>query len=152
MLQPDMADTLVAFAKPSADIVEISCGDPKREGISDPYQFIAACVELAQALEVGPSFKTGLPLMFDATCSGLQHICAMMRAPEGRLVNLTKPEGGGDRIVLHTLEGDTIDAVVEPNAPYDFYSIVGAVVWRKNPELRHFCKNGSPFDRKIIKR
>jgi DNA-directed RNA polymerase len=122
------------------------------ETIGDPYQFTAACVELARALEVGPSFVTHLPLMFDATCSGLQHICAMMRAEDGRLVNLTKPESGGDHVILHTLEGDTIDAVVEPDGPYDFYSLVGVTVWRKRPELRHFFRDGNPFDRKIIKR
>jgi DNA-directed RNA polymerase len=130
------------------------------ETISDPYQFIAACVELAQA-EVGPSFKTRLPLMFDATCSGLQHICAMMRAPEGRYVNL-----------------------VPSNELSDFYSLVGATVYRREydkipehlrtveettkadgtivyklPEipneklgLLRFFKDGNPFDRKIIKR
>jgi DNA-directed RNA polymerase len=75
-----------------------------------------------------------------------------MRAPEGRLVNLTKPATGGDHVVLHTLEGDAVDTVVEPDGPYDFYSIVGVVVWRKHPELRHFFKDGNPFDRKIIKR
>jgi DNA-directed RNA polymerase len=129
VLQPDMADTLVTFAKPNANIVEISCNDPKREGISDPYAFLAACVELAQALEVGPSFKTRLPLVFDATCSGLQHICAMMRAEEGRLVNL-----------------------VPSNELRDFYSLVGVAVYKKRPELRHFFKDSNPFDRKIIKR
>src|SRR5262249_35293817 len=146
------ADTLVTFAKPGADIVDVFRCDSKKEGISDPYAFLAACVELAQALEVGPSFKTRLPLVFDATCSGLQHICAMMRAPEGRLVNLTKPQRGGDRVVLHTLDGDSINAVVEPDGPYDFYSLVGATVWIKRPELQHFFKDGNPFDRKIIKR
>src|SRR5262249_51738033 len=57
MLQPDMADTLVTLAKPGADIVDVFRGVSKKEGISDPYAFLAACVELAQALEVGPSFK-----------------------------------------------------------------------------------------------
>src|SRR5262249_46643020 len=99
------------------------------ETISDPYQFIAACVELAQALDEGPSFPTRLPLMFDATCSGLQQMCAMLRADEGRLLN-----------------------PVPSSELADFYSVVGAVVWRKHPELRHLFKDGNPFDRKIIKR
>jgi hypothetical protein len=30
----------------------------------DRYQFIAACVELAQAIDEGPTFKTRLPLMY----------------------------------------------------------------------------------------
>ena len=41
VLQPDMADTLVTFAKPGGDIVEISCGDP--------YSFIAARADCRRA-------------------------------------------------------------------------------------------------------
>jgi DNA-directed RNA polymerase, mitochondrial len=77
------------------------------ETIGDPYQFVAACLELAQAAE-DPSFKTRLPLVFDATCSGLQHICAIMRAEEGRYVNL-----------------------LPSSELSDFYSLVGAVVYRR---------------------
>ena len=61
-----------------------------------PYQFIAACVELVQALDEGPDFITRLPLTFDATCSGLQHLCAMTRADEGRYVNLVPDDEGDD--------------------------------------------------------
>jgi DNA-directed RNA polymerase len=60
--------------------------------ISDPYSFIAACHELVQALDEGSSFCTRLPIVFDATCSGLQHMCAMVRAEEGRHVNLAPYE------------------------------------------------------------
>ena len=99
--------------------------------------------------------------MFDATCSGLQHMCAMMRAEEGRYVNL-----------------------VPSNELSDFYSLVGVIVYRraydkiprhlrtveevhradgtvvynlaKIPDeelgLLRFFKDGNPFDRKIIKR
>jgi hypothetical protein len=38
------------------------------------YQFAAACVELAQVDLYGPTFVTHLPLVHDASCSGLQHI------------------------------------------------------------------------------
>ena len=61
-----------------------------------PYQFIAACVELVQALDKGPGFVTRLPLTFDASCSGLQHLCAMTRADEGRYVNLVPDDDGDD--------------------------------------------------------
>ena len=53
-----------------------------------PVQFIAACAELVQALDIGPNFVTRLPLTFDGSCSGLQHLCALINAPEGRFVNL----------------------------------------------------------------
>jgi DNA-directed RNA polymerase len=54
-----------------------------------PFLFLASCMELTAALRAGPSFVTRLPVSFDGSCSGLQHLCAMTRAPEGSLVNLT---------------------------------------------------------------
>jgi DNA-directed RNA polymerase len=57
-----------------------------------PFLFLAACMELRDALAAGPQFVTRLPVSFDGSCSGLQHLCAMTRAPEGALVNLTPGE------------------------------------------------------------
>jgi DNA-directed RNA polymerase len=54
-----------------------------------PFLFLAACMELRDALAIGSSFVTRLPCSFDGSCSGLQHLCAMTRAEEGSLVNLT---------------------------------------------------------------
>jgi DNA-directed RNA polymerase, mitochondrial len=53
-----------------------------------PFAFYAACLELTAAWKDGPDHVTHLPISFDATCSGLQHLCAMTRAEEGELVNL----------------------------------------------------------------
>ena len=54
-----------------------------------PFQFLAACLELATALAVGPSFVTRLPIGFDGSANGTQHLAAMTRAEkEGALVNL----------------------------------------------------------------
>jgi DNA-directed RNA polymerase len=50
---------------------------------AEPFQFLAACFELAGALAEGPTYITHLPVSFDGSCSGLQHLCAMIRAPEG---------------------------------------------------------------------
>jgi DNA-directed RNA polymerase, mitochondrial len=63
-----------------------------------PVQFVAACHELYEALKQGPDkFVTRLPLSYDATCSGLQHLAAMTRAEkEGALVNLMPSENGQD--------------------------------------------------------
>ena len=54
-----------------------------------PFLFLAACMELTSALSSGASYVTSLPVSFDGSCSGLQHLCAMTRAAEGSLVNLT---------------------------------------------------------------
>ena len=55
-----------------------------------PFQFLAACFELSSALTHGPTFISRLPISFDGSCSGLQHLSAMMRdADTAKLVNLT---------------------------------------------------------------
>jgi DNA-directed RNA polymerase len=93
----------------------------------DPYQFLAACCELAQALDKGPDFITRLPLTFDATCSGLQHLCGMTRAIEGLYVNLIPGE-----------------------EPDDFYRRVAYRVWMGASEDVRALMEG-PFDRAIVK-
>lgn len=57
-----------------------------------PFLFLAACFELTTAIRVGPTFVSSLPVSWDGSCSGLQHLCAMTRAPEGYLVNLIDSE------------------------------------------------------------
>jgi DNA-directed RNA polymerase, mitochondrial len=91
--------------------------------LKTPYQFLAACAELAGALNVGPSFITTLPLMFDETCSGLQHLCAMTRAEEGKYVNLTAAD-----------------------KPEDFYGRIAERVFKVAPALME-----GPDDREIVK-
>lgn len=54
-----------------------------------PFLFLAAAMELIAAIEAGPSYTSRLPVSFDGSCSGLQHLSAMTRAEEGSLVNLT---------------------------------------------------------------
>lgn len=97
------------------------------ESPKDRCQFLAACVELVQALDVGPDFRTRLPLTFDGCCSGLQHLCAMTRAEEGRYVNLTANE----------------------KRDY-FYTRVASRVWEVAPHLRPLMMDKS--DREIVKR
>lgn len=58
-------------------------------GADKPFLFLAACTELVAAIAQGASYLTRLPVSFDGSCSGLQHLCAMTRASEGSLVNLT---------------------------------------------------------------
>ncbi len=54
-----------------------------------PFLFLAACMELTDALEAGPQYVTRLPVSFDGSCSGLQHLAAMTRDEKtGALVNL----------------------------------------------------------------
>jgi Autographiviridae RNA polymerase len=54
-----------------------------------PFSFVAGCIELAAAWESGPSYVTRLPVCFDGSCNGVQHLAMMMRDEHvARLVNL----------------------------------------------------------------
>jgi DNA-directed RNA polymerase, mitochondrial len=55
-----------------------------------PFLFLAAAMDLAEALSFynPANYSSKIPVSFDGSCSGLQHLCAMTRAPEGILVNL----------------------------------------------------------------
>ena len=56
----------------------------------EPFQFLAACFELVKALAEGPTYVSRLPITFDGSCSGLQHLSAMMKDRViAELVNLT---------------------------------------------------------------
>lgn len=54
-----------------------------------PFLFLAACIELTNALAAGEGYVCSLPASWDGSCSGLQHLCGMTRAEEGSFVNLT---------------------------------------------------------------
>jgi DNA-directed RNA polymerase len=68
----------------------------KWQGPDKPFLFLSACMELSAALRAGPSYVARLPVSFDGSCSGLQHLSAMTRSPEGCLVNLTPQEVPAD--------------------------------------------------------
>jgi DNA-directed RNA polymerase len=64
-----------------------------------PFQFLAACIELVAAQEAedrGGRYITHLPIGFDCSCSGLQHLCTMTRSDEGDRVNLRPSDAPRD--------------------------------------------------------
>jgi DNA-directed RNA polymerase len=57
-------------------------------GADAPFQFVAACIELAQAWD-NPDFVSHLPTSWDGSANGLQHLSLLSGdANAGRLVNL----------------------------------------------------------------
>jgi DNA-directed RNA polymerase len=113
-------------------------------GIKKRYQFLSACIELSEALRAGPNFVSRLPVSFDATASGLQHLCAMSRAEEGALVNLTRSE------VPQDVYGVIADAVAERIRSQNLYAagellILGLEITRslvKNTIMTYFYNSG----------
>jgi DNA-directed RNA polymerase len=73
-----------------------------------PFAFLAACFELVEAWKDSRRFITTLPIEFDATCSGIQHLALLARdADAARLVNLT-----GDTERPQDVYGTVADAVM----------------------------------------
>ena len=110
-------------------------------GAENPYQCLATCFEIAEALELGPdpsAFESSLPVHQDGSCNGLQHYAALSRDEEGaRSVNLLPCE-----------------------APHDVYSRVASLVAEEVE--KHSKDVFSPFyseanhlvgevDRKLVK-
>ncbi|CAL2027516.1 unnamed protein product [Caenorhabditis brenneri] len=66
----------------------------------EPWQTLAACVEIEQATHYGsdiPLFPSQLPVHQDGSCNGLQHYAALGRDNEGGVqVNLTRCETPND--------------------------------------------------------
>jgi DNA-directed RNA polymerase, mitochondrial len=121
-------------------------GLPKKE----PYQFLAACIELVQALDAGPEFITRLPLTFDGSCSGLQHLCQMMRPEEGRYVNLVPRQKGTSQdagALGNHPHSDRSDWQSAADIAEDLYSRVAGEVYLHCGGLME-----GPFDRALVKR
>jgi DNA-directed RNA polymerase len=96
-----------------------------------PFLFIAACKELDAALrsQNPKNFTTHLPVSFDGSCSGLQHLCAMTRAPEGSLVNLTPSLSPQD---VYQTVATVVEKSVQENASGE------------NLSPQRFTKDGKP--------
>lgn len=122
-----------------------------------PFLFLAACIDLIAAIDCGPDYISGLPLSWDGSCSGLQHLCAMTRAEEGRFVNLTDNASPEDvyLTVAHRALISIVDAsnespvAVPPNATDTEKKIAKAA----NDHIKH-AKAALAYGvtRKVVKR
>jgi DNA-directed RNA polymerase len=83
--------------------------DPKSDlrwlSADKPFQFVSACIELSKVWE-DPEYICHLPISFDGSCSGLQHLSAMTRDLEtGTRVNLVPQSKPQD---IYQLVADTV--------------------------------------------
>ena len=134
----NVAETPVSIFK---QWIEQTAKHPERkwQGPDKPFQFLAASMELLSALRVGPSYVAQLPVSFDGSCSGLQHLCAMMRAPEGSLVNLTPQEAPAD---IYQTVADRVEQRIKGDLKSQD---------KRKRELAQMCL-GYGITRKIVKR
>lgn len=89
-----------------------------------PWCMFSAAWELREAYRSGDpeSYRTGVPVGMDATCSGLQHFSAMLRDEQGgHLVNLTNGLGYGPKqdiysyVAARTMESLERECLSEPS-------------------------------------
>lgn len=91
-------DERVAWVDDNVVMLDKIARDPvayhdKWVGADSPFMFVAACMALYDAYA---RRHVHIPVSFDGSCSGLQHLCAMSKSGEGRLVNLLPTDKPAD--------------------------------------------------------
>ncbi len=94
-----------------------------------PFLFLAACIELTNALAYGPGYVCGLPCSWDGSCSGAQHLCAATRSEDAWKVNLI----GNDEVHdLYTIVGNAAkQSMARANDPMVSTILAYDGDWRK---------------------
>jgi DNA-directed RNA polymerase len=100
----------------------------------NPFLFVASCMALVDAMAGEP---VHIPVSFDGSCSGLQHLCAMTKSTEGSLVNLVPLPEPQD---VYQTVADKAQARIEADL--------------ENPEVAHFAKMALDYGvgRSLVKR
>jgi DNA-directed RNA polymerase, mitochondrial len=115
-----------------------------------PFLFLAASRELLSALDAGSQYVTHMPVSFDGSCSGIQHLSCAMRAEEGRYVNLTDnevPEDIYERVAILMKAAIELDLVVNVD------ELIGDE-FEKAEKARRYAKLALDYgvNRKLVKR
>jgi DNA-directed RNA polymerase len=68
-------------------------------GADSPWCFYVAARELVRALDSGSpeTWESGVPVAMDATCSGMQHLSALLRDPVGGMFTNLLPNNGDEK-------------------------------------------------------
>lgn len=68
-------------------------------GADSPWCFFVAARELVRAMDSGSpeTWESGVPVAMDATCSGMQHLSALLRDPVGGMFTNLLPNNGDEK-------------------------------------------------------
>lgn len=106
--------------------IEAALDDPENHpdvfGTDAPWCMYSAAYELREAYRSGnpETYRTGVVIHQDATCSGLQHFSAMLRDPVGaRYVNLDDPMKTGPKQDIYTRVGSMALSAMQPDLTGD---------------------------------
>lgn len=116
----------VKWTDANIEMIRMVASDPLQyrewEGADKPFQFLACCFEIDEALktEGGPTkYESRMPIALDGSCSGLQHLGMATRCETtGRAVNLLAGDKPSDiyQIVADKV-ADYLDQVVSGELP-----------------------------------
>lgn len=114
----------IKWVQDHRDLIVACADDPLAERwwvtADQPFQFLAACFELAGFWRTGFGFVSHLPVSMDGSNNGLQHYAALLRDQEtAEAVNLVpsdKPQDIYSRVAEAALEHLKVLAATEPAA------------------------------------
>jgi DNA-directed RNA polymerase len=118
-----------------------------------PFSFVAGCIELVAARETGPNYITHLPICFDGSCSGIQHLSLMTRDEvAGRLVNLIPDDEPHDvyRQIIGKVEQSVGAELDDRTRRTKWIKGKGEVLLKPRAEYARFWID--KLNRKLIKR
>lgn len=114
-----------------------------------PFEFLQFCFEYERLMNYKANhnnsvigFKTGMPIAFDGTCSGIQHYSAMLRDPIGaKAVNLVPSDKPSDiygmvaEVVNKYLDKDAISGTIDEWSEEKGRTLIGtktmAQLWKQ---------------------
>lgn len=96
-------------------------------GASAPWCFFVAARELLRALDSGSpeTWETGVPVAMDATCSGMQHLSAVLRDPVGGMFTNLLPNNGTEKEDIYA----GVAAVAIANIQRDHDNLAQSQYW-----------------------
>src|SRR5262249_55577646 len=103
------------------------------------WQFLAACFEWADCDQ--PGFVSRLPILLDASASGLQHLSALARDEGGAAATNLNDDGEGGPQDIYQRVADRLQVVVAGEAEGGGAVAEHAAVWRGRIE-RKMVKQG----------
>ena len=105
-----------------------------RDCTDAPIVASAAVQELLAAYRSGDpaSYRTGIPVHMDATCSGLQHFSAMVRDPVGAKYTNLVDSGGPEKADIYSRVAELAMQQVQRDAADEKHKFrLAALIWRE---------------------
>jgi hypothetical protein len=112
----------IAWAAENRELIRAVAADPigtfdRWRKATDPFSFVAACMELSAA-EKNRAYATRFPVLIDGSCNGIQHLALMTRDEgAGLLVNLV---GEGIASMVMTMPHGNRDLATRIEAEFAF--------------------------------